>query len=619
MKNAGSRGADRITPGDTTMTTSCGLSALEIIKLLRKDILEKLRVPKDVSEDQRIAIWWVISGRKEYPSLSLELSEARRRELFAPLPGWEQRGGIGMNLLLLCLYLHRRNLQEAFDIKTPLGYWDALSWFYTYAVREFDLMGLVDVETRSALNSSAFPAEKHPSPSWLMLLLWRANEAVRKAFDIETVQDRAGLVLWFTRQGAEQFKLSGLLAHQVSPPARTPQTELAPVRAPAPYGVNLIGFAFGELGIGEDLRMAARACMAADIPFKIFNVNPGPQLRQADRLLAAHVVEHVEELPHAINLFCLTGFDTLRVFAESGPSLFADRYNIGWWPWELPVWPSRWLPAFAVIDEVWAASEFTRKMYSSATPKPVTLMRLPASVERMKKISRRALGLPAKRFLFLYIFDFKSYLERKNPWAVLQAFQRAFPSDDSLGLVMKTMNTRSGDTRWEEFIRQCATDERIIVLEKTLDRDKVLGLVQACDAYVSLHRSEGFGRTLAEAMLLGKPVVGTGFSGNADFLTEETGYPVKWKKRPVVESEYPFVQAEDSAWWAEPDIAHAAHQMRSAREAAGSEWALQLPQQVHEVFSPAVIGEEMNSLLKMRFEAIRPTRTRKTRAARAKA
>lgn len=117
--------------------------------------------------------------------------------------------------------------------------------------------------------------------------------------------------------------------------------------APA-FGVNLIGFAFGELGIGEDLRMAAQACDAAGVPFKVLNIDPGKHLRQADRLLAPHCTDDVAELPYAINLFCLTAADTQRVYAERGAALFDGRHNIGWWPWELPVWPQRWRGAFTL-------------------------------------------------------------------------------------------------------------------------------------------------------------------------------------------------------------------------------------------------------------------------------
>ena len=225
-------------------------------------------------------------------------------------------------------------------------------------------------------------------------------------------------------------------------------------------------------------------------------------------------------------------------------------------------------------------------------------MPLPVSVDRMHKTSRRALGLPAKKFLFLFIFDFNSYLARKNPMAVIQAFQAAFPiADRSVGLVLKTMNSRPQNAAWLEFVQSCAADPRIVLLDHTLDREVVLGLVNTCDAYVSLHRSEGFGRTLAAAMLLGKPVVGTDFSGNTDFLNKKTGFPVKWSKQWVEVGAYPFIETDDGAYWAEPDTLHAAQQMRAAKAAAGADYAIQLIKKVEPMFSTKVIGARMHAYL----------------------
>jgi glycosyltransferase involved in cell wall biosynthesis len=217
----------------------------------------------------------------------------------------------------------------------------------------------------------------------------------------------------------------------------------------------------------------------------------------------------------------------------------------------------------------------------------------------MQVTSRKSLGLPDKPFLFLFVFDFNSYLARKNPQAVIAAFQQAFPQGDaSVGLVLKTMNSRPNEEAWDDFARQCAADPRIVLLNHTLDRALVLGLVNACDAYVSLHRAEGFGRTLAEAMLLGKPVVGTDFSGSTDFLTTMTGYPVKWRKKMLKTGDYPFIETGEGAYWADPDIDHAAAQLHAAKAAAGSNWARQLPQQVAPLFSPQVIGVRLLAALK---------------------
>ena len=128
---------------------------------------------------------------------------------------------------------------------------------------------------------------------------------------------------------------------------------------------------------------------------------------------------------------------------------------------------------------------------------PIAWVPLPMRLARLQTVPRPSLGLPGGRFLFLFVFDFNSYLARKNPLAVIAAFQRAHPvGDGSVGLVLKTMNGRADNDAWRQFVAVCAADPRITLLDRTLDRGLVLGLVDACDAYVSLRRAEGFGRTL---------------------------------------------------------------------------------------------------------------------------
>jgi glycosyltransferase involved in cell wall biosynthesis len=204
-------------------------------------------------------------------------------------------------------------------------------------------------------------------------------------------------------------------------------------------------------------------------------------------------------------------------------------------------------------------------MYKEATDKPVKLVPLAVSVARMKPYPRKHYGLPEKKFLFLYIFDFNSSVARKNPMAAVQAFKQAFkPSDNTVGLVLKTMNTKPNNPEWQAFLKECQTDKRIQLITETLDRPEVLGLINACDAYVSLHRAEGFGRTLAEAMLLGKPVVATNYSGNVDFLIDGT-YPVSYKLVSVTENSYQWLDPQDEYVWAEVDINSASEQLVSSK------------------------------------------------------
>jgi glycosyltransferase involved in cell wall biosynthesis len=307
--------------------------------------------------------------------------------------------------------------------------------------------------------------------------------------------------------------------------------------------------------------------------------------------------------PYDTNVFCLTAFETARFYLEHGPGLFAGRRNIGWWPWELPVWPANWLPAFQLVDEIWAASRFTQQAYLQAMGPglelPVRLMPLPVSVARRAPCKRQKFRLPARQFLFLYLFDANSWWSRKNPQGALKAFQRAFPADDNtVGLVFKVSHGDSKDRCYRQFAAECAKDPRVHLLSGVMDRPDVLGLMDACDAYVSLHRAEGFGRTLAEALLLGKPVVGTGYSGTTDFLDETTGFPVRFKPKRVRQGDYAFVVDTDGAWWAEPTLAHAAAQMQAARTAAGPKFTADTIARVQDRFSPDGIGQSLRDALR---------------------
>jgi glycosyltransferase involved in cell wall biosynthesis len=496
-------------------------------------------------------------------------------------------------------------LHALFDLRAPQGRAAFLEWFLLDGVSNMGLLPLVAPRWSTWLQQPmGLHRDARVGVPRAGCLLWQRRPDLQRAFDLRKEESLVALAAWTASAWLHEPGLRWVREAAAPVPAVAAELGQPLVR---PFGLNLIGFAFGELGVGEDVRMAASACEAAGIPFAVVNIHPGEKLRQADNALADHVAATAkgEQAPYSINLFCLTGFDTVRVALERGPALFSGRKNIGWWPWELPVWPRDWFAVFGLIDEVWAATDFTRVMYAEAaaaasgTPPPVVRMPLPASVARVVPMTRQALGIPSDKFLFLYVFDFNSYLARKNPFAALKAFRKAFNTqDESVGLVLKTMNSNPQNPEWKRFVRACARDRRITVLDKTLDRGQVLGLIKSCNAYVSLHRSEGFGRTMAEAMLFGKPVVGTDFSGNVDFLSTETGFPVTWKRRVVQSGEYPFVSEADRAWWAEPDITHAARQMRAARAANNDgQFSMSTEEFANEIFSPRLIGLQMRERL----------------------
>jgi glycosyltransferase involved in cell wall biosynthesis len=180
---------------------------------------------------------------------------------------------------------------------------------------------------------------------------------------------------------------------------------------------------------------------------------------------------------------------------------------------------------------------------------------------------RPEFGLPTRRFLFFFAFDFLSYPARKNPMGAIAAFRMAFPHDDpDVGLVIKTLNGQLNAPENERLRLMVAEDERIVVIDGTLSRQQMTDLTASCDCVVSLHRSEGFGLLVAEAMMLGKPVIATDYGATAELLTPSTGFPVAFRMVPVGEDEYPFAKGQK---WADPDIAHAAFHMRHVRSDAG--------------------------------------------------
>ena len=193
------------------------------------------------------------------------------------------------------------------------------------------------------------------------------------------------------------------------------------------------------------------------------------------------------------------------------------RYTIASWAWETDLIPERWDVAFELVDELWVYSTYIAENLARAADVPIVVMPLP--VEAPDPAGATVPFDVPEGFVFLFVFDFFSTLERKNPLGVVEAFTRAFAPGEGPTLVLKTINA---DYRVQERERlRHAIGERtdILLVDRVLEPDELAALFARADCYVSLHRSEGFGLTLAESMALGKPVIATGFSGNTDFMT----------------------------------------------------------------------------------------------------
>ena len=575
--------------------------------------------------------WWLLKGRQEFPAWAKDLDQNQIEHLFSHTSTNLALAGLEVRIPQFTSMLigFRPDAVKEFSKRGSLDMETFLAWSVVKGLSEHRLLDHTP-NTFLAMLDRPLPATlananpEAPAATLLMYLVWSLmDKKTQTTYQLFEPKGRQAFLQWFfpvvKAIGITKLVAGRWRAWLLSQPSQNseevwpwPQKssmvsiESKNLQAAAyashdkPIGLNLYGFAFGELGIGEDIRMAVACCQAANIPFHVVNVKAGADLRQADKLLEGHASDLWSEQipPYAINVFCLPAFDMVsRIYMQKGPSVFEGYYNIGWWPWEMAVFPKAWAPlAFQLVHEVWASSEFLLGMYKAATTKPVNLMPLAVSVDRAQVYSRAHFGLPEHQFLFLFVFDFNSSTARKNPQAVIEAFQMAFAAQDiSVGLVLKVMNVKDTSSDWREFLNQCKADERVCLLTQTLDRPEALGLIKACDAYVSLHRAEGFGRTLAEAMLFGKPVVATDYSGNTDFMPAHLAFPVKYKLVPVPKGAYQWVAPEDGATWAEVDVKDAASQMAKAKKSAANNVAQKIQEFALQQFNPTLLGARIKT------------------------
>lgn len=362
-------------------------------------------------------------------------------------------------------------------------------------------------------------------------------------------------------------------------------------------GINLVGYSRAEMGIGESCRIAAKSINAVEIPFGIINFTGTNSARMSD---TTWMHKEIQEPEFNLNVFHINAEQMIEIYAHYGNSIFKDRYNIGFWHWELPDFPDEWKESFNLVDEIWAPSTFV--VDSIAMKSPVPVVKIPHSIEvNIADIRDRGyFGLPEQTFLFLSMYDLKSYQERKNPQASIKAFQLAFNSDDeSVGLVIKVNSAEEGLKELEELHHLIGSYKNIYLVDKTLSRNDTNALISVTDSYVSLHRSEGFGLGLAEAMFLGKPVIGTNWSSNTDFMNHKNSCLVDYTLVQLNHDHGPYKAYQ---YWADPDVEHASRYMRRLCDDKNfyTEISSKAEEHIKQNYSPSAVGK----IIKQRLDYI---------------
>lgn len=491
------------------------------------------------------------------------------------------------------LWTHKPELQHGFDLDTCHGRRQYQLWYQTH------------MRSAAVALEQGLPAmSRQKLEGWLGKLNRRLPNTVRRF-------NKRGWQFAATRYTVWKYRLEhvrltlvrqGLTgrSRQAASIIRSPEHgnhSATTTQGQLAQGVNLIGHVKSENGLGEHVRLTARAMSLTDIAYGLFDFAVGIPARQQanyDPALLLHCPRY------SINLMHLNADRIPDLLFYAGETLFTDHYNIIYPFWELARWPDAWRPALALFDEIWAPTRYIQQAIAAVTAAPVKYMPMAIAKPEILPLTRSELGLETDSTVFLSVFDAYSYVQRKNPLAAIEGFLQAFPDGhEKVQLVIKTMNARMDDRLWLKVIRLAKTDRRIRVINQTMTRREVSTLLHLADVFVSLHRAEGYGLLMAEAMCLGKPVIATGYSGNMDFMTPETACLVNYRLIPVDDGEYLFATGQ---LWADPDIEQAADYMKVLH--ANPEQARRIGEQAAEyiygLFSPSVLAP----MYKQRLEQI---------------
>jgi len=396
----------------------------------------------------------------------------------------------------------------------------------------------------------------------LMGYLHAQEPWLRHSFDLSQAAGVKGFVEWYLWHGKSYVEDCRLIAPVAQRAGRRSDVHprLPPLRRSADEAdINVVGYLRSAMGVGEAGRLTLRSLTKAGLRARGLATSLNTPSRQIDRS-CDHLIE--PEAKGRFQYFSVNSDQLPQVIDHLKPVLRADAYRIIAPFWELSNLPDAWLPAFDEVDEVWAPTRFIQIALVKKVRKPVVHMPVMLDFQKPNGAERSQFGLPYATFLFFFAFDYLSFLERKNPIAVVDAFKRAFRSGGrtpSVHLVLKTMNSEIVPDSGRAMREVLQNDPDITLIEKTLTREETLALVAACDAVATLHRSEGLGLLVAEAMVLGKPVIATDYSATTELVTPDTGWPVEYRLIPVEEGAYPFHEGQT---WADANVDHAAWQMR---------------------------------------------------------
>ena len=308
--------------------------------------------------------------------------------------------------------------------------------------------------------------------------------------------------------------------------------------------------------------------------------------------------------PYFFNLLNFNADQMPRISNGLGGDFFKNSYTIGFWFCELLKFPKEWEKSFDYIDELWVASDFCLDLFTAISPnKPATKIPVPISIPIINNVpDRKKYNISEDCFIFLFIFDCDSIFERKNPLAIIESLEKAFGKNNkNVKLIIKVSNLHSNHKN--QLYSAVRNNESIILIDKVIEKNELVNLMDICNCYISLHRSEGYGLTLAEAMSLKKPCIATGYSGNLEFMNKENSYLVDYN---LVTLDKDFSVYKKGSQWANPNIDTAVSFMRfvySNRDEA-KKMGIKAKKYIEDNFNYDVIGKKIDNRLRYIYKTI---------------
>ena len=321
-------------------------------------------------------------------------------------------------------------------------------------------------------------------------------------------------------------------------------------------GINIASHFRHQNGITEGARLAAKAAHHVGIETKLIELRTYCASPYNKNILSDQLTT---DNSYPVNIFHIDPGSMDNIPRVHGPKIFEKKLNIGYWAWELSEFPDEYIRNFDFVEEVWTPSDFARDAIMLKSPVPVLTMPHPVEFEFEGNTEKSHFNIPENRFIYLCMYDYGSNQDRKNPHAAIASFLKAFSDNNSAHLLIKVHNAKDEFPDYINLKEYASTLSNVSILNVTLNRNQIYELINHCDVFVSLHRSEGFGLGLAEAMYLDKPVVSTNWSAPAEFINENNGCPVNYE---LVKLEHDAGHYRAGQVWADPDTDHAAHQMK---------------------------------------------------------